>query len=527
MDDIPKEIFDEESQKESTENKPQISPGENKEKKIWLSKTETNNNNDINYIGNKNRGEINNLLEINNNNITPNLNFQDFFENKPYFNNINFNINDNINNTVNQYGFDKIINNSCINKNKINDNINNNDQFRKKIEINSINHSYPINFINVKQIFNIYPNERTESPKNKINDDYYYKANIGNNINHNKDMNINFPKKDNLIYKSLNINNNPSKHLKNVDKMKIIINIDIILALLSNFKGSIFLQDILTSIDNKEIAILLTTIYPQISNIMCLEYGNYFIQKLIKKLNVQQRLNIYQIIENDFLNIAIDKSGTHAIQCLIDYIQSPLEQMYLEKLLNKNMLLLFNNENSYHIIMKIILEKPENQRNNINFFFITNVEKIVTNPYGAYCGTKFLINNINLNLRLILIKNIQNNIKILIFNKNSCSFLILAIKQFGINNFEFIIQEIQNNLSFLSLHPIANSFVCKIFYFLKNSENSKINSIIWNIYRNDNLIKALCSHKNGNKLIKQLMEYSNNTQKKYIKAKLSFIKTFN
>ena len=56
MDDIPKEIFDEESQKESTENKPQISPGENKEKKIWLSKTETNNNNDINYIGNKNRG---------------------------------------------------------------------------------------------------------------------------------------------------------------------------------------------------------------------------------------------------------------------------------------------------------------------------------------------------------------------------------------------------------------------------------------------------------------------------------------
>ena len=260
MDDIPKEIFDEESQKESTENKPQISPGENKEKKIWLSKTETNNNNDINYIGNKNRGEINNLLEINNNNITPNLNFQDFFENKSYFNNINFNINDNINNTVNQYGFDKIINNSCINKNKINDNINNNDQFRKKIEINSINNSYPINFINVKQIFNIYPNERTESPKNKINDDYYYKANIGNNINHNKDMNINFPKKDNLIYKSLNINNNPSKHLKNVDKMKIIINIDIILALLSNFKGSIFLQDILTSIDNKEIAILLTTI---------------------------------------------------------------------------------------------------------------------------------------------------------------------------------------------------------------------------------------------------------------------------
>ena len=527
MDDILKEISDENSQKESTENKPQISLKENKEKKIWPSKEEINNNNDINYIENKNRGEINNLLKINNNNIAPNLKFPDFFEQKSYFNNINFNINDNKNNTVNQFYFDKTINNNYINENKISNDINNNEQYLKKIEVNNLNNSYPINFIKVKQIFNILPNERKESPNNKIKDDYYYKTNFGNNIHYNNDININFPKKNNLIYKSLNINNNPSKHLKNIDKVKIITNIEIILALLSNFKGSIFLQDILASIDNEEISVLLTTIYPQISKIMCLEYGNYFIQKLIKKLNVQQRLNIYQIIENDFLNIAIDKSGTHTIQCLIDYIQSPLEQMYLEKLLNKNMLLLFNHENSYHIIMKIILEKPENQRNNINFFFVTNVEKIVINPYGAYCGTKFLLNNTNLNLRLILIKNIQNNIKILIFNKNSCSFLILAIKQFGINNFEFIIQEIHNNLSFLSLHPIANSFICKIFYILKNSENSKINSIIWNIYRNDNLIKALSSHKNGNKLLKQLMEYSNNTQKKYIKAKLSFIKTFN
>ena len=528
---MQKEILDEEGQKESTENKPQNSPKENEEKKILISNEKTNNNiNNIDYKENKNRGKINNIFTINNNNITSNLNFPDFFEKKSYFNNNNFNINDKKNYTVNQFGFDKNLNIDYINESRISNNLENNEQYRNKIEINNLNNNYPINFINVKQIFNIYPNEKRKNPMNKIKNEIFYNTNYENiptfQNNNNKNI-INFPKKNNFDNKSLNINNNSSKYLKNIDKMKIITNIEIILALLSNFKGSIFLQDILINVDNKEISILLATIYQNVSKIMCLEYGNYFIQKLIKKLNVQQRLNIYQIIENDFLNIAIDKSGTHAIQCLIDNIQSPLEQIYLDKLLNKNILLLFNNENSYHIIMKIILEKPENQRNNINFFFVTNVEKIVINPYGAYCGAKFLINNINLNLRLILIKNIQNTIKILIFNKNSSSFLILAIKQFGINSFEFIIQEIQNNLSFLSLHPIANSFVYKVFYFLKNSENSKINSIIWNIYRDCNLIKALCSHKNGNKLIKQLMEYSNNTQKKYIKAKLSFIKTFN
>ena len=85
------------------------------------------------------------------------------------------------------------------------------------------------------------------------------------------------------------------------------------------------------------------------------------------------------------------------------------------------MLLLFNNENAYHIIMKIIIEKPENQRNNINLCFVYNIEKIIINPYRAYCWNKFVLNKINLNLRLILML-----FEIIINNKNS--FIILNIK---------------------------------------------------------------------------------------------------
>ena len=78
---------------------------------------------------------------------------------------------------------------------------------------------------------------------------------------------------------------------------------------------------------------------------MCLEFGNYFMQKLIKYLNVQQRIDIYQIINNNFLDIATNKSGTHSIQALFDAIQNPIEQFYFDKLLFKDLLLLFNNEN--------------------------------------------------------------------------------------------------------------------------------------------------------------------------------------
>ena len=293
--------------------------------------------------------------------------------------------------------------------------------------------------------------------------------------------------------------------------------------LLSNYKGSIFLQNALLMINDKEIDILLKTILSNISKLMCMEYGNYFIKKLINKLNVQQRLNIYEAIENNFIYIAINKGGTHVIQALIDAIQTPLERLFLDKLLNKDMLLLFNNENSYHIIMKIILEIPENQRNNINLFIVANLDKIIINPYGSYCVSKFIINNTNLNIRLLLINNIHNNIKNLLFNKNSCSVLMVAIKKYGINNFEFVINEIENNLPFLSLHPVSNIFVLKLFTYLNICKYNKLSLMIWTIFRNDNLIKTLLSQKNGTKIIKKLMEYSNNAQKKYIKVKMNLM----
>lgn len=411
--------------------------------------------------------------------------------------------------------------------------------FDDKLNINNLNNLNNINFINDNRNFEFVPHF---NDLNKIKD-------INTNINVNKrdnllsndimnyninsqNQNIEEPKSigflpnfNNISKDNSNINNFQLLNSSNKEQTKVIIrNINIILNLLTNYKGSIFLQNVLLIINKKELSILFTTICPHICNIMCLEYGNYFIQKLIKKLDVQQRLRIYPLIDNNFLNIAIDKRGTHAIQALMDTIQTPLEQFFLDKLLSKNMLLLFNNENGYHIIMKLILDKPENQRNNINLFLISNVDKIIINSYGAYCVSKFVINNSNLNLRLLFIKNIQNNIKNLIFNKNSVSVLMLSIRKFGINNFEFIINEIENNLAFLSLHPIANSFIGKIFYYLKINEYYRLSSIIWNIFRNDNLIKSLCSHKNGNNLLKKIMEYSNNTQKKYIKAKINFLK---
>ena len=43
------------------------------------------------------------------------------------------------------------------------------------------------------------------------------------------------------------------------------------------------------------------------------------------------------------------------------------------------------------------------------------------------------------------------------------------------------------------------------------NEYYKISNLIWNVYRNDNLIRILYFYQNGNKLLKKFIEYSNDT----------------
>ena len=99
------------------------------------------------------------------------------------------------------------------------------------------------------------------------------------------------------------------------------------------------------------------------------------------------------------------------------------------------------------------------------------------------------------------------------------------IKHFGMNDFQFIVQEIRYNLPFFYLDPISASFVGKVLSYMNRTENYKLSSIIWDIYRDDNLLNAICSSTYRSKILKKLKEYSNFTQKKYLNVKINFIKS--
>ena len=434
-----------------------------------------NNINDANY-------NVNNINKVNSINKR---NYKNSFIN--YVSNINYDNNITLNNLSIVFTFNNRIDNNNDNAKYINKNTTNKEQC-----INNNNNVSPKN-----------NSEEANSTSSQSNED---EKNI-NNIN-------NYNNKYNYIY---NNNCNIMSQTGIDNKILFLSNINAILENLKTFKGSIICQEFIDNIDNeKECSILFNNITPHICAIMCLEYGNYFFQKLLKKLNLEQKLIIYKIIEPNFYNIASNKFGTHSIQSLINNIQSPYELYSLYKLISQNMYVLFVDSNAYHIMMKIILDFPEEQRNPLNLFLVMNAEKIIINCNGAFCINKFITHNKDLNLRALLINNLQKNIKELIYNKFSCINLLLILETFGINWGKFIINEIQENFGVLCEHPVSNIFISKVLYFLNNNYSLELKVLLWSLYKNIVLMKNLISNKNNNNIIKQLLDFSDDEQKKYL-----------
>ena len=421
------------------------------------------------------------------------------------------------------------------------------------IEKNKNDININVNFFNIKDIGTNINNVEYINNINNIKNNFFVNNNYnydGNNINGIKKSQININEiicnndsysklsnGDNNHFDQNNVNNNPfnkngnmfgyifSPNIKNNinvngNKNILLNNANLILMNLKTYKGSIYVQEFLDEINDNELNILFVNLMTHIPFIMCLEYGNYFFQKLIKKLNMQQRLEIYKIIEPHFLEIATNKSGTHSIQSLIECMNSPIELIIFDKLLNKNRLILFLNENAYHIIMKIILEIDEDKRNNLNLFLVSNVEKIITNCNGAFCVNKFIHKNKNIQLRCILVQNLKNNIQNLIGNKYGCTILLLVLEQFGTNYGLFIVKYIQNNLSLLSLNQITVVFIMKTLNYLYKYNTFELGILIWYVYKDNKLINYLLSHENGTHILKQMINLSDQEQKNYILLKM-------
>ena len=296
--------------------------------------------------------------------------------------------------------------------------------------------------------------------------------------------------------------------------------IQILIKQMKSYRGSMYLQYLLTLLDDYDIEKLLLRLSPNLTEMMCSHYGNYFIQKLFLRLNYQQRLFIFNLIQNNFVDICIDKSGTYSIQALIDSIKTPFEEKIMENLLNKNLLLLFYNENSHHIIQKIIIDYPEYKRDFLNNFILGNLNKICTNLYGSLCLIKFIIMNNNLFIRLKLIKGIQCIFFNLVLNRYGCSIIFFLLEKYGIEYCYFIIEFIKQNFEFLMNQPNSLILIEKVLSYVYKYVNNEFNDIVWMIIKNEKILQILIEKEPSNRILSFINKTLSNEQKDMFRKKL-------
>ena len=371
-------------------------------------------------------------------------------------------------------------------------------------------------------------NKEKESKENSSND-YYEEAFLPKDLF--QDNNLEEEEKnenENLVIFKNKRNNletfNQEKGKNNLEsqaKMNFFgTDIHILIKQMKTYRGSMYLQYLLTLLDNSDVEQLLLRLSPHLTEVMCSHYGNYFIQKFFQKLNYHQRLFIFSIIQNNFLEICIDKSGTYSIQSLIDTIKTPFEEKIIENLLYKNLLLLFCNENSHHIIQKIIIDYPEYKRDFLNNFLLGNLNKICTNLYGSLCVIKFIIMNSNLYIRFKLIKSIQTIFFNLVLNRYGCSIIFFLLEKYGIEYCYFIIKFIQQNFEFLINQTHSLILIEKVLNYTSKFVYNEFNEIIWMILKNDNLLYILIQKEMYKRILSLIIKSLNEDQKVILKKKM-------
>lgn len=84
------------------------------------------------------------------------------------------------------------------------------------------------------------------------------------------------------------------------------------------------------------------------------------------------------------MEIAMDPSGTHALQSLIDKLNTNKNEIIIKEILNKeeNILKLAFNSNGTHILQKIIDLSDENNRTIINKCILENFSNLCLDPNG-------------------------------------------------------------------------------------------------------------------------------------------------
>ena len=279
---------------------------------------------------------------------------------------------------------------------------------------------------------------------------------------------------------------------------------------LTTQKGSRSIQNILSTVSEKEIDIILKKIKSKSSEIMIDKYGNYFFQKLIEFCTPKQRHFLLLSIKDNFVEIANNSFGTHPLQLLIEQICTNKEKEVVLKSIENNELNLSLDSRGTHVLQKFISCTNDEERLSINQNLLEILPKLINDPFGV-CVLIKLIKYTN-------DKKIKQKISQYISDNNPLSFIQHPYANYAVQSLfnqndiiycNEIIKVIVDNFYILSLKKFSSNVVENC---IKYGSDIIVSKIYKSLLSEDKL-EVLLNNTYGNFVIEKLVSRLNKEEK--------------
>jgi hypothetical protein len=269
-----------------------------------------------------------------------------------------------------------------------------------------------------------------------------------------------------------------------------------IIKLIKTYKGSRYLQELLPKekISKTESNFITKVIGNDFNEIICDYYGNYFLQKLFPILIREDRIRVYNYIQDNFIKISCDISGNYSLQCLIMLTNSNEEKIIIKKLTINNLDILCFDQNGSHVIEKIIIVFKEIEREYLNKYIMDNLLKLSMDINGSLVVKAFLINIKNeyfIKEIIIIFGNETNN---LCFNQFGSDIIITFLGIYGYYSLK-IINILINNIVNLSISKYSSNVILFLLDYLKDNNFFKFLDCLKIIFIDENNFKEMVKNK--------------------------------
>ena len=435
------------------------------------------------------------------------------------------------------------------NKNNLNSSFN---QKYQNLNIENKEHSILKHLININnnndnnnKIINIKPIENRENyeiiyPRKKRSDSSLNKKNVKFKVNNNNDYciatvnGISIHKVPKIPVKKYSSKNNYQREFIDPDLLnsnqtfKEFLNntANKLSSIMRTSVGSRFLQKMLDKIDEDDIDEIFFRIGNEITDLMCDNYANYFLQQLILKCDLKQRLYLYDKLKKNFIEVSKDIAGTHCIQSLIEPINSTKEEDLLRESIQNYLLELSYNSNATHIIQKIICTINENNRQYINNFIFENILKLCKDVNGICIIKKFISENNNIIIRNEIIQLLTENCLEITQDQYGNYAIQHAIEYFGFVNCYNLIRIIYQNIVILSCQKFPSNVIDKIVLISYQYNYNDFKVLIEIMFLNIHNFNIMSQNKFGMFVLQNSVKLMNINEKVTVKKFLNNQITF-